>query len=186
MLTIRTMAKGDAPEVASVHVRTWREAYAGLLPRPYLDGMNVGRLTRQWIRDIVRFLDANDEGGFVAEIGGRMVGFATAGARVRPAGPGDGEIYMVYVLAEHRRRGVGRALLAAAADHCLRRGLFSLNVWVLQDNSRACRIYEQLGAHLEGQTREMVGRWTVPLLCYSWEETAVVANRTETNVSRKA
>jgi GNAT superfamily N-acetyltransferase len=171
------MTLGDAPAVASIHVTTWQEAYRRILPKAYLDGLEAGRLGRQWGRDITRFNTPGDEAGFLAEVSGRPIGFATAGASLRPAGSGDGEIFMVYVLAEQRRRGVARALMKACADHCLRRGLFSVNVWVLQDNVRGCRVYEALGGRLEGRSRERVGSRLLPLLCYTWDDTAVLANR---------
>ncbi|WP_179861224.1 hypothetical protein [Kocuria marina] len=43
-LTIRLPEPDDAPALAAVHVRSWRETYAGMLPERFYDE------TAQWRR----------------------------------------------------------------------------------------------------------------------------------------
>ena len=38
----------DLPEVARVHVQSWQEAYAGLLPQDYLDNLSVEARLHRW------------------------------------------------------------------------------------------------------------------------------------------
>lgn len=52
----------------------------------------------------------------------------------------------LFVEPEARRQGAGRALLAAVADECVRRGYRRLEWWVLDWNTPALDFYAALGA----------------------------------------
>jgi len=52
----------------------------------------------------------------------------------------------LFVVPEHRRLGIGRALLATLAAECERRGWTRFEWWVLDWNEPAHRFYESLGA----------------------------------------
>jgi len=54
-------------------------------------------------------------------------------------------IHDLAVLPEHRGTGVGRALLAAAETHALRRNCCKLTLEVQDDNRRARAVYERFG-----------------------------------------
>jgi hypothetical protein len=38
----------DAAAVAAVHVRSWQDAYRGIFPDAYLDGLSVERRSNVW------------------------------------------------------------------------------------------------------------------------------------------
>ncbi|HEV2457279.1 MAG TPA: GNAT family N-acetyltransferase [Ktedonobacterales bacterium] len=96
------------------------------------------------------FLRDGQGAWFLAEAGGRVVGFATV--RLRPAAD---EPFLVPAVRAHvdslgilpawRRRGIGRRLMAAAEQwarqHDARR--ITLNVWEFNDG--ALQLYEALG-----------------------------------------
>ncbi|SCG56976.1 GNAT family N-acetyltransferase [Micromonospora coxensis] len=54
---------------------------------------------------------------FVAEVDGRVVGWASAYRNTQTSAPDLGEIALLHVHPEHRGRGAGHALLDAALDH---------------------------------------------------------------------
>ena len=54
-------------------------------------------------------------------------------------------VHDLVVLPAHRARGVGQALLAAAAKHAQERGCCKLTLEVLSGNARALRSYERFG-----------------------------------------
>jgi hypothetical protein len=46
--SIREASFEDLPDVARIHVQSWKETYVGLVPRDYLDGMSVSARQRNW------------------------------------------------------------------------------------------------------------------------------------------
>jgi GNAT superfamily N-acetyltransferase len=104
----------------------------------------------------------------IAEEDGQPIGFALFFHTFSTflARPG---IYLedLFVLAEHRGRGVGRALLAHLAHLAVERGCGRLEWAVLNWNQEAIRFYERLGARpnsewtvyrLAGQALGLLGR----------------------------
>ncbi|MET8253537.1 GNAT family N-acetyltransferase [Micromonospora sp. NPDC005197] len=54
---------------------------------------------------------------FVAEVDGQVVGWTSAEPNTSTSVQGFGDVSMLHVHPEHRRRGIGTALLTAATDH---------------------------------------------------------------------
>ena len=85
---------------------------------------------------------------FVAEAAGAIVGFVGVLARVVPE-PDEGQAYAyvsdLIVLSDHRRKGLGRALLEHAETDARGEGARVLRVGVLARNAGAARLYRSLG-----------------------------------------
>ena len=60
----------------------------------------------------------------------------------------------LMVDAEHRRRGIGRALLDAAVDWARQEGVRKLELHVFPHNEPAIALYESFGFRREGLRRE--------------------------------
>jgi len=129
-----------------VHVATWRDAYAGLLPAGVLDALDVGQRTHRWHGR----LTALDAGAFifVVERRGQVRGFASGGPD-RHGGTG-GEVYAVYVHPDCQGLGAGRLLLNAAGRFLAGAGFTEASLWVLADNQPARGFYEAQGWHADG------------------------------------
>ena len=85
-------------------------------------------------------------GAFVAEDGGRFVGFAITmevPASLRLAH--FWQIRDLFVLPTHRRRGVGRALLSCVRAAAIASGALRLVVQTEEDNDPALRLYTDSG-----------------------------------------
>jgi ribosomal protein S18 acetylase RimI-like enzyme len=136
----------DAPAIAAVHVATWRDAYAGLLPDDFLAGLVVEEWAERW-RDR---LSATVPGIFtlVFESGGRVRGFVSAGPDRH--GPAGGEVFAIYVDPQCQRLGAGRRLMSAAARALAEAGFAEARLWVLADNRPARGFYEAQGWRPDG------------------------------------
>ncbi|TXS16216.1 GNAT family N-acetyltransferase [Streptomyces sp. ms191] len=159
-MQIQQALPSDAAELAAVHVRSWRAAYRDLLPRPYLDGLDVGERTAVW-RD--RLAAPERPTVLVArDADGRMTGFCSTRAwpdtDLDPAT--TGEIAALYVLPEAWRAGVGRALLAASVEALAAAGFREAALWVFADNARGRAFYEAAGWEPDGTvaTESTAGR----------------------------
>ena len=81
-----------------------------------------------------------------------------AGGRCRDAdrtGPGQGEVYAIYVLPEWWGRGAGRLLMAHVVRALAEAGQDDITLWVLEGNQRARRFYEAAGFRLDGARQEL-------------------------------
>jgi ribosomal protein S18 acetylase RimI-like enzyme len=177
MIHIRTARRTDAPGISRVHERTWKEAYKGLLDGSYLEALTERRLIPRWRSNLDRRSEDLDDAIYVAVTGKEIVGFVTVGATREAFAPWEAEVSMVYVLKEHRGAGIGRALMKAAADHCIRRAMFSGGLWVLRDNGAARDFYEALKGEHAGRKVDSVGGQIVPLVGYWWRDLATLAER---------
>ena len=92
---------------------------------------------------------AHDGRIMVAERGGDVVGFICVVSSLRNDSPDDPAtfawVHDVFVRPEHRRQGVGAALLAAAEAFVRSRGARELRLGVLDRNEGARRLYRGLG-----------------------------------------
>ena len=87
---------------------------------------------------------------FVAVDGARVVGVVCVWGRCPPDGPDDVPLDHAYIsdlaiLATHRRRGIGRALLDRAEVFARERGATTLRVGVRSRNAAARQLYASAG-----------------------------------------
>src|SRR5262245_52278504 len=143
MTTIRLAQESDAPAIAYVHVASWRSTYAGLMPADFLANLSVEARTNQWCTYIATPNRKTEF--FVAEdANGQIIGFACGGPEREGHSIYKGELYAIYLLAEHQGKGIGRALMQSVVHHLLDQGIMTMLVWVLKGNP-ACKFYEAMG-----------------------------------------
>ncbi len=139
---LRDAAPGDELAVASVHVRSWKVAYRGIVPASHLDAMRPEDRASRYT-----FGDRGERGPktIIALEGGRVLGFTTVGPCREEDHSGSGELYALYVDPDAWRRRVGTSLLEAASQRLAKGGFSHASLWVLSENVRARRFYEQQG-----------------------------------------
>jgi GNAT superfamily N-acetyltransferase len=165
---IREAGHADAASMARVHVDSWRTTYRGIVSEAYLAKLSYKRRTDAWFR----MLNSPQPGEFhfVAEDdAGNIVGIASGGLERSGDPVYRGELYGIYILQEHQRRGIGRQFTLAVVDRLLLAGFQSMLVWVLADNP-ACGFYDRLGGqHVRTDSREM-GGVTLAVVAYGWTD----------------
>jgi ribosomal protein S18 acetylase RimI-like enzyme len=135
--TIAPIALDDADEVARVHVRVWQEAYAGLMPAAYLDGLDPDEYAKSWRERLLAprphvhsWLARDDDG---------VVGITASGPAREADAPTEWQLYAINVLARGRGSGVAHALLVTAI------GDRPAYLWVVEGNDRARAFYRKHG-----------------------------------------
>ena len=79
-----------------------------------------------------------------------------------------GEIYLVYLLEQYQRRGLGRRLVSVVAERLLADGFDSMLLWVAKRNHPARRFCEALGGEpVGGRTIDIFGADIVEV-SYGW------------------
>ena len=151
-LHIRDGLVEDADAVASVHVRSWRAAYRGLIDQEVLDALSVPERADNWRRFIAEPLPTG-LGILVAVREGAVLGWASFGSGRDEDGAADGEVYGIYADPDAWSTGVGRALLTAAEERLTDAGYTRAYLWVLDGNDRADAFYARQGWELDGSTK---------------------------------
>ena len=153
----------DAWDIAAVHVRSWHETYPGLIPPAVLARLSADRLAL----DRARVIDRGDP-TLVVRIDDAVGGFASGGSARRQRGF-DGEIYELYLLREHHRRGIGRALFKAMVGRLGALGHASFMLWVL-DGNPAAGFYARMGGRAFARKTERVGGAPLVHVGYGWDD----------------
>jgi ribosomal protein S18 acetylase RimI-like enzyme len=165
---IRAASALDAAALARVQRESWRTTYAGILPLDVIARHASRRSEATWRRELVGSRGVNAT--WIAERpGAGAVGFAMCGGARSPIEGIDAEIYALYVLQSEQRRGVGRALVRAAARHFVRNGYFGFYLWVLKAN-RARMFYEAMGGAQIAERTETLGKHPFAQVAYGWHD----------------
>lgn len=155
---IRTAQSDDAAGIARVHVRSWQQAYAHLLPAEYLQALDDTLTQREaWWRQAI---EQAQQQVFVASVDGVIVGWVSAGESrdedVEAAHAG--ELRAIYVLAEYWGGGVGHALWVEALASLAEQGFKRVTLWVLAENERAIGFYRRAGLVPEAASKRSISR----------------------------
>ena len=161
-MRIRRAVPDDALSIATVHVRSWKVAYPGLIPQSYLDALTPEDRVDMW-EQAISASDWPRTGTIVllgpAEDGdggeGPITGFvSTSPTRDEDADPAFvGEILTLYLDPSAFGSG-GAGLLMSAAFVALRAATFTTaTLWVLDTNTRARRFYERWDWRLDGASK---------------------------------
>lgn len=77
-----------------------------------------------------------------------------------------GKIYAIYLLEEHKRKGLGKALFTQCRLWFSRKELESFMVWALADNLCAKQFYEKEGGKSIGEIPIAIGDKNYSEVCY--------------------
>lgn len=168
---LRAARPRDAAAIARVHVDSWRDTYAGILPARYLAGLSYEKQTREWLGHLARPGNAS----FVAESEAQgVIGFINGGPeRTGQNSRFFSEVYVLYLLRQYQRRGVGRDLMITFAAEVMKIGLRTMLVWVLSENpSRA--FYAALGSEQVAEKSIDVGGAKLKEVAYAWTDLRVL------------
>jgi RimJ/RimL family protein N-acetyltransferase len=145
VIEVRPAGPSDAAALVALALAVGREEGAWLLSS---DGRSVGD-ERRYLRAVRRHPDA---AVFVAEADGVVVGRLSVARDPHPASRHVADLGLM-VAAGHRRRGIGRSLLAEAVAWARRAGIRKLELHVFPWNAPALALYESFGFRREGLRR---------------------------------
>ncbi len=165
-VALRRAKPADAAAIARVHVETWREAYAGLVPDAYLLAMTAAGRTASWRR----ILGQGGDTTLVAEApDGQVVGFGSCGQPRIGDLPFQGEVYALYVAIDWQGQGLGRRLLGALFSALRGAGVSDAYLWVLAGNP-ARFFYETMGGTRVAERRECFAGTLLAEIAYGWPD----------------
>jgi len=140
---VRRAVPGDAAGLAALGREIGSEPEGWLIS----DGAFPGaRAERRYLRAI---RSSKSAAVFVAEAPAGIVGRLSVARDIHPASQHVADLGLM-VARSHRRRGVGRALLAQAVEWARDVGVTKLELHVFPHNEPALRLYESFGFEREG------------------------------------
>ncbi len=152
-MSLRHPRPEDAAGIATVHIRSWREAYQGQVPQGYLDSLSVAAREASWRRRL-EMAPPTEQPFWVAEVDGRIVGFvATGPSRDDDAPAGTAEVYALYVDPDCWAKGIGTNLMDHAVRDLRRHGYDHATLWCLASNQQARSFSERAKWRFDGMTK---------------------------------
>jgi lincosamide nucleotidyltransferase A/C/D/E len=141
-VVVRLGAVEDVPAVCAIRIRSWRAAYAGLMPQPVIDAIDIGTMWSTWCAS-VRHPPSPSTQLFV----GGPPGEVHAYAWVRPDDESRTAAYVGAIYSDPSAWGTkaGWTVFSAAVAFLRGQGFDDLNLWMLKGNERAGRFYERAG-----------------------------------------
>ena len=141
--------KTHADELAHLHIKAWKKAYAGIVPQDYLDSFSIENRKERFLQD----LKEHPESTYVGIQDGSVVGFVTFG-KYRDDDDQAGEICGIYLDPEYWRKGFGTKLAQWALDNLKKQGFTTIKLWAFEDNVRGGEFYKSFGFIPDGSIRK--------------------------------
>ena len=164
-ICFREAIAADCVAVAEVHLRSWRESYAGIVPQTFLDKMSVENQAKAFE---TRFRDDSYK-MYIAELPERgVVGFADFGQPRESIGAYEAELYAIYILPKFQGKGVGEKLFNLVLESLVRNGKSSMYLLALAVSPYKS-FYEKMGGLIVGRKQIEIEGIVFETLVYGWE-----------------
>ena len=174
-MNIREAKLEDASAIAKVHVDSWQTTYYGLLPDDYIAKHSYDKRLKKWAKRLGN--NSQQTKTYVTYVAenttGEIVGFIDGGMFRGNSPTYTGEIYALYILADHQQKGLGKNLVRAIASRLSELELTSILVWVLAGNP-AIHFYQALGGQLIGHKPLRIGDRKFIEFAYGWTDTQIL------------
>lgn len=167
-MKIRSAVLKDAPDIAKVHVDSWRTTYKEIIPGSYLNNLSYDERTDLWNKIITQRKD----NVIVAEdYAGGIVGFASWDGNDDSC-----DLTAIYLLEEFQGRGIGKMLFKKLFTHFKEMGYRKICVEVLEDN-KTRYFYEHYGAKLTDTVQIQIDGVLFNELIYEWDDVGAVLEK---------
>ncbi len=163
MIKIRPATESDLQDIISIHVESWKDAYADVLPAGFIVRQLDQELARHWHETEIQKQDIV----LVAEEDS-LVGFIAVWCRPIPF------IDNLHVRPSHRSKKIGSALMKAVAQELTQKEHKKAYLWVFESNEKAIRFYERLGGTQKEQGPKNIFGYEVPSRKIVWDDLAII------------
>ncbi|MBN1398172.1 MAG: GNAT family N-acetyltransferase [Bacteroidetes bacterium] len=134
---------------------TWLDTYGGFIPHGDIKQYLGDNYNEYALRSF--FTDQNTV-GFIAEVDGELAGYEKTFFDRK-----EDRLYVqqLYILHQYQGMGLGRQLMAFAADHALTYNLDRVWLSVMANNTPALLWYQNMGYQIKEKTPFTLGKTTV-------------------------
>lgn len=133
------LTEADFPIIAALGQTIWHAHYAAIVSIAQIEYMLAGRYTPEKLHG---YLAADDRWMHLLRVSGIPVGYCSW---ARTANPDDMKLEQLYLLQEHRGKGLGGLMLSHIESHTRKLGCRTLSLTVNKQNTDAVAIYRNAG-----------------------------------------
>jgi ribosomal protein S18 acetylase RimI-like enzyme len=172
-MKIREAQLNDAAAMARVIVDSYRSAHRDHIPEESLMMFTYEESERNWARTLHKLGESTErrECIYVAEDDTRsLIGVAMGGPERSNHPLYTGEVYVLYLLSQYHRQGIGRQLTGQVVRRLVEWEMHSLIIRVLKANAPARRFYEALGGQLVLEEQIEENGAVLEQVAYGWED----------------
>ncbi|HEL0658056.1 TPA: GNAT family N-acetyltransferase [Streptococcus equi subsp. zooepidemicus] len=132
----------DRNKISNIYEQSWKHAYFGIIPEDYLNAIPKGQWNKNF--DIVGW------NTIVLIQDGDYIGTSSFCKSRFEKYPNSGEVISIYLLPKYMGKGYGSKLLNFVMNEIKEQGFKEVFLWVLEDNHRARKFYENYGFEVDG------------------------------------
>ena len=137
----------DVKQISDIIIRGWNTAYKGLIDEKFLKNMDVNKISENWEKRILK-----NENIYVYKENDEILGVIMFGINDENLG----EVYVLYIKPEEKRRGIGTKLLNFAKKELVKLKCKELVIWCLKGNEQGINFYKKMGGKNMGERNEEV------------------------------
>ena len=165
-ILIRPAHVGEAEEIATFHVKVWRETYLDIAPAEAIEKLDAQHRLPAW----QKYLRAPEprQHVLVAVNNDTIVGLVSFGPPTHPVFGTRGEVKHLYVDPMCKRQGIGRSLMRAAFQQMTSDGFESVALAMARGNSKALAFYTAMGGIAVGSFIDAGPIWKSDNLVIAW------------------
>ena len=101
--------------------------------------------TKYQVNDLKKFIENENNYGFIAKIDNKIVGFAFGYVLLKPDGRKVFYLDAIDVMPEYQGKGYGTGLISFARDHAKTIDCYKMYLITNKSNVSACKCYEKAG-----------------------------------------
>jgi len=172
-MKIREAQQGDAAAMARVIVDSYRSAHRDHIPEESLMRFTYEESERNWaraLRELSRSSESKEHIYVAEDDAGGLIGVAMGGPERSNHPLYTGEVYVLYLLPQHHRRGIGHQLTGQVVRRLVEWEMHSLIIRVLKANAPARRFYEALGGELVLEEQIEENGAVLEQVAYGWKD----------------
>jgi GNAT superfamily N-acetyltransferase len=144
-----------APGIASVLVKTWQQAYKGVIDQDHLDSLDLKQREERW-QNILQTPNRKSQVYVLLNNKDQVVGVYSVGQSRYPEQKFTHELYLIYILPEYQGRGLGRFMFQNIKQQLHVLNAQNLCVMVLQQGP-ALGYYQKMGAQIIQENQTEIG-----------------------------
>jgi ribosomal protein S18 acetylase RimI-like enzyme len=152
VLKIIRATLNNVNDIGYVHAMSWKKAYQGIVPQPYLDQLTPESRSAFF----KKVISISNHEFYLAYLSELPIGMMSIGkSRDDDLDDHVGEVSAIYLMSDYWGKGYGRRMMDFAVNRLKNQSYQAVTLWVLEDNHRARTFYEKFGYVFDGKKEEV-------------------------------